>query len=80
MAIIEWKSGRSRLPPTWKSLLSVLKHLNLEELCQQIEDYLICGESGFIFDFFFGLLYFIDFNYYYFGGGGGGGGVCNCPS
>ena len=39
-AIVEWESGRSRLPPTWKSLLSVLKDLNLEELSQHIEDYL----------------------------------------
>ena len=42
--IIEWNSGRSHIPPTWKSLLSVLKDLNLEELSQQIEDYLIYGE------------------------------------
>ena len=45
-AIIAWKSGRSHFPPTWKSLLSVLKKLNLEELSQQIKDYLLFGESG----------------------------------
>ena len=47
-AIILWKSGRSCFPPTWKSLLSVLKKLNLEELSQQIKDYLMYGgELGF---------------------------------
>ena len=35
-AITEWNSERSHLPHTWNSLLSVLKDLNLEELCQQI--------------------------------------------
>ena len=47
-AIVEWESGRSRFSPTWKSLFSVLKNLNQEELSQQIEDYLY-GESEFIY-------------------------------
>ena len=30
------------LPPTWRELLKVLRELGLEELSQQIEDYLSC--------------------------------------
>ena len=37
--IKEWKSERASCPPTWKSLLSVLKELDLKKLSQQIEDY-----------------------------------------
>ncbi len=37
--IDQWKSAKSRYPPTWHSLLGVLNLLNLGELGQQIEDY-----------------------------------------
>ena len=36
----EWKSGRSRLSPTWRSLHHILKQINLKTLSQQIEDLL----------------------------------------
>ena len=40
----QWKSDKnSRLPPTWMSLLEVLREQNLKELSQQIED-CISGE------------------------------------
>ena len=42
--ICEWESDRSHLPPTWGSLLRVLKQLHLRDLSQQIEDYLLFGE------------------------------------
>ena len=35
-----WVSGRSRYPPTWRTLLDILRKLDLVELSQQIEDYL----------------------------------------
>ena len=57
-AFIMWKSGRSCFPPTWKSLLSVLKNLNLEELSQQIKDYLFFGESG-TQDYYYFWVYFL---------------------
>ena len=38
--ISEWVSGRSGHPPTWRTLLDILRQLNLVELSQQIEDYL----------------------------------------
>ena len=37
--ILQWKSGKTSCPPTWKSLLSVLKDLGLKKLHQQIQDY-----------------------------------------
>ena len=36
----QWKSGGGKLLPTWKSLLDVLKELDLEDLSQAIEDYM----------------------------------------
>lgn len=33
-------AGKPNLPPTWRSLLDVLKKLNKEELGQQIDKYL----------------------------------------
>ena len=33
-----WVAGDSRLPPTWRSLVSVLIELGLAELSQQVED------------------------------------------
>ena len=38
--ISEWVSGKSSHPPTWRTLLSILRKLDLGELSQQIEDYL----------------------------------------
>ena len=43
--ISEWVSGRSHHPPTWRTLLDILRKLDLVELSQQIEDYL-SGDSG----------------------------------
>ena len=41
IVIRKWESpGKSRLPPTWTSLFSILKKLELKELSMQIEDYL----------------------------------------
>ena len=41
-----WVSGEtSPVPPTWRSLYGVLRELDLEELGQQIEDYLSCESS-----------------------------------
>ena len=33
---------KSKLPPTWTSLHHILKQLKLDNLCQQIEDFLDC--------------------------------------
>ena len=35
-----WLSGQSVRPATWRSLHDILRELDLEELSQQIEDYL----------------------------------------
>ena len=35
-----WLSGKSPLPPTWRSLYQVLRELNLEEMIQDIEEHL----------------------------------------
>ena len=37
-----WLSGKSSLPPTWRSLYQVLEELGLLELSQRIQEYLIC--------------------------------------
>ena len=44
-----WLSNRNSLrrPPTWKSLLDILKELGLKELSQRIEEYLSNGKSFF---------------------------------
>ena len=36
----QWESGNSQHPPTWRSLLAVLRKLDLTDLSQQIEDYM----------------------------------------
>ena len=36
----QWESGNSQHLPTWRSLLAVLRELDLTELSQQIEDYM----------------------------------------
>ena len=33
-----WLSGKSPLPPTWRSLYQVLRELNLKEMIQDIEE------------------------------------------
>ena len=39
----EWmKSEGNRYPPTWRSLHAILRELSLEELSQEIEEYLGC--------------------------------------
>ena len=39
IAVGEWESGNSLLPPTWKSLLDILENLHLEDLSQLIKTY-----------------------------------------
>ena len=45
IVIGKWESGQSQHPITWRSLLDVLKELDLEDLSQEIEDYMH-GEQG----------------------------------
>lgn len=40
LIIDQWKAGDSQRPATWKSLLSILQELGLEELSHEIEDYM----------------------------------------
>ena len=40
IVIGQWGIGNSNCPPTWRSLLDILKQLNLQNLCQKIEDLL----------------------------------------
>ena len=40
MIIDEWKPGKSRRPPTWRSLLDVLRELDLKDLSQDLEEYM----------------------------------------
>ena len=35
-----WSHGRSRLPPTWRHLLKVLRDIGLLELSQQIDTFM----------------------------------------
>ena len=46
-AMLEWwvSGGTSPVPPTWRSLYGVLRELDLEELAQEIQDYLGCESS-----------------------------------
>ena len=37
-----WEAGMTADPPTWVILHELLRELGLEELSQQIEDYLSC--------------------------------------
>ena len=39
IVIDQWQSGRSQLPPTWRSLYEVLRKINLDYLSQQIEEF-----------------------------------------
>ena len=45
IVIEKWESGQSQHPRTWRSLLNILKELDLEDLSQEIEDYMH-GEQG----------------------------------
>ena len=45
VVIGKWESGQSQHPITWRSLLDILKELKLEDLSQEIEDYMH-GEQG----------------------------------
>ena len=38
--VLQWSDGRSRHPPTWRQLLTVLQDIGLVSLRQQIEDFL----------------------------------------
>lgn len=38
----QWVSGNTSQPPTWRSLYDVLRKLDLEELSEQIDEYLCC--------------------------------------
>ena len=40
MIIDQWKAGDSQRPATWRSLLNVLQDLGLEDLSQEVEDYM----------------------------------------
>ena len=41
LVIEKWENGFSHLPPTWRSLMRVLKELHLNDMNQQIEDCLL---------------------------------------
>ena len=45
IVIGKWESGQSQHPITWRSLLDILKELDLKDLSQEIEDYMH-GEQG----------------------------------
>ena len=45
IVIRKWESGQSQLPISWRSLLDILKELDLEDLSQEIEDFMH-GEQG----------------------------------
>ena len=38
--VLQWSAGRSRRPPTWRQLLTVLQDIGLVPLSQQIEEFL----------------------------------------
>ena len=38
--VLQWSAGRSRRPPTWRQLLTVLQDIGLIPLSQQIEEFL----------------------------------------
>ena len=40
VVIGKWESGQSQHPITWRSLLDILKELNLKDLRQDIDDYM----------------------------------------
>ena len=42
----DWLKGGGKLPPTWRSLLQVIRQLGLVDLANQVETYLKTGKSG----------------------------------
>ena len=38
--VLQWSAGRSRHPPTWRQLLTVLQDIGFVPLSQQIEEFL----------------------------------------
>ena len=38
--VLQWSAGRSRRPPTWRQLLTVVQDIGLVPLSQQIEEFL----------------------------------------
>ena len=42
----DWLKGGGKLPPTWRSLLQVIRQLGLDDLANQVETYLKTGKSG----------------------------------
>ena len=40
LIVDRWVAGKSREPPTWNSLLNVLRRLELEDISIDIEDFL----------------------------------------
>ena len=38
--ILQWSAGRSRRPPTWRQLLTVLQDMDLLQLSQQIQEFI----------------------------------------
>ena len=38
--VLQWSAGRSRQPPTWRQLLTLLQDIGLVPLSQQIEEFL----------------------------------------
>ena len=41
-----WAAGKSRRPPTWRSLFELMRELGFEELSQQAEEYLASEYSA----------------------------------
>ena len=56
IVIGKWESGQSQHPITWRSLLDILKELDLEDLSQEIEDYMH-GEQGMCVPVYFYMWY-----------------------
>ena len=42
----DWLKGGGQLPPTWRSLLQVIRQLGRDDLANQVETYLRTGKSG----------------------------------
>lgn len=43
----QWKAGRSQRPSTWRSLLDILKELNMQSVSQDILDFMYGKRDGF---------------------------------
>ena len=42
----DWLTNGDKLPPTWRSLLQVIRQLSLDDLAYQVETYLRTGKTG----------------------------------